>query len=360
MKVPAAIGGLFLALCVSGSASGTGKPAKAQTCAPSGDLKFLCGMDRPEDLVVLPGGRWIVASGMSAKSGLHLIDGKTKKWQRWIAPPALAPQAPYAGCPAQSPPDELQLHGIAVRDRGNGRATLYAVNHGGSEPVHDFAVGRGRETIELFDIDMTGAKPVLSWAGCVPMPGKLFANSVVSAPDGSIFVTVMLHPGNTPADLWKGVVTGAVYKWTPGSTEFKRVLGTEMVGNNGIEISPDGETLYVTSLSAAVTAFTNSNPATKLNSVDINGVIADNIHWVGDRLIVGGSRTDLCPEGAISTTCIGGYFVSAVDPVTLAVTPLVKGPANPAFKGVSYGLPVGKTLWLGTYADDKLAYRLMP
>ncbi|WP_155893340.1 hypothetical protein [Cystobacter fuscus] len=201
MKAQTAIGGLLLVMLGAIWPGIAAEKPATEECAPSGELKFLCGMENPEDLAVLPGGRYIVASGMTIKSGLHLIDGKTKKWERWIAPVATAPRAPFDQCPSQPSPDELQIHGISLRDRGQGHATLYAVNHGGREEVRDLSVGGDRETIEVFDIDMTGAQPALSWAGCVPMPEKRVANSVVSAPDGSLFATVMLHPDTSLTDL---------------------------------------------------------------------------------------------------------------------------------------------------------------
>jgi hypothetical protein len=49
-----------------------------------------------------------------------------------------------------------------------------------------------------------------------------------------------------------------------------------------------------------------------------------------------------------------------VDPKSLAVTTLVKGRAHPGFSGASAGLPVGKTLWFGSFFANKLAYRKLP
>jgi hypothetical protein len=359
MTIRTTITALALLILGTGSPAVAAEETAAETCAPSGELNFLCGMKNPEDLASLPGGRWIVASGMAPKSGLHLVDGDNKTWERWIAPVTARAKAPFDKCPAQPPADELQIHGISVRDKGNGHATLYAVNHGGKEEITQMNVGRGREAIEVFDVDMTGAKPTLSWEGCVPMPGELVANSVASGPDGAIFATVMLHPDNVMEDLWKGIPTGAVYKWTPGAPGFQRVAGTELTANNGIEVSPDGKTLYVNGLDM-VTMFTNTNPANRLNGVKIKNGFADNIHWVGGRLVVAGPRTDLCAPTAGGVPCQEGYYVADVDPKTLAITTLAEGPANSKFSGTSVGLPVGKTLWIGSYSANKLAYRQLP
>src|SRR4029079_3889143 len=52
--------------------------AQSAPCASSGGLNFICGLQAPEDLVLLPGTRWLIASGMAAGSGLHLIDTQAK------------------------------------------------------------------------------------------------------------------------------------------------------------------------------------------------------------------------------------------------------------------------------------------
>lgn len=347
----------FLGLAWPGIAA---KPA-GDMCPPSGDLKFLCGIPSPEDLAVLPGGRWIISSGMRLGSGLHLIDGTTKQWARWIAPAGAKARAPFDQCKVQPSPDDLAIHGIALRERGRGRATLYAVNHGGVSP----GVG---ERIEVFDVDATRGKPALTWAGCLPWLGKLEANAVVAAADGTVYATVMNHPGMSIADWWTGVPkrTGAVYKWTPGAAAFERMAGTDLVGNNGIEVSADGKIIYVNSKSAttigdgAITAFTTTNPAQKLRSVEIKGGLPDNIHWVNGRLIAAGARTDTCPAKANGFPCTNGYHFETVDPQTLAVTFLDRAPADPEFSGVSVALPVGRTLWIGSFSANKIGYRPMP
>ena len=47
--------------------------AQSPACAPSNGLNFICGLQKPEDLVLIPGTRWLIASGMDPGAGLHLI-----------------------------------------------------------------------------------------------------------------------------------------------------------------------------------------------------------------------------------------------------------------------------------------------
>ena len=54
-------------------------------------LNYITGIQSPEDLVQIPNTKWIIASGMAPKSGLHLIDSQSKKAQRLIAPKASRP-----------------------------------------------------------------------------------------------------------------------------------------------------------------------------------------------------------------------------------------------------------------------------
>lgn len=328
-----------------------------EKCTSIGELRFLCGIKKPEDLAPLPGGRWIVASGMEPRSGLHLIDAQAKRWIRWkFAAPTSTPLPPFDQCAAAPANDELQAHGLSLRSKHNGSAILYVVNHGGAQAISDFAVGGPRETIEVFNVQLTGPRPTLTWAGCLPLPPGLMANSVSSAPDGSVFATVLLHPGNRLSDLWQGKITGAVYKWARDSDSFKKIIGTEQTGNNGVEVSRDGSKIYVSSFSR-ISMFSNENPARLIESVGIPHGIGDNIHWVGDRLIVSGVKLKAGTNGSDGTREPDGYYVASVNPRNLRLRMIAEGPYRSAFDGISVGIPVGDTLWLGSHSADRIGYR---
>src|SRR3972149_10788174 len=75
---------------------------QAAVCAPSGGLSFICGVQNPEDLVLVPGTRWLIASGMAPGSGLHLVDTRAKTVRNLYAadaPSARADRARYPNCP---------------------------------------------------------------------------------------------------------------------------------------------------------------------------------------------------------------------------------------------------------------------
>jgi hypothetical protein len=49
-------------------------------CAPRGDVRFVCGLGDPEDLIAIPRSEWIVASAMNG-AGLHMVN--TRNPQFW-------------------------------------------------------------------------------------------------------------------------------------------------------------------------------------------------------------------------------------------------------------------------------------
>ena len=72
------IAGVVLA-CLTVAATVSLRAKQAQSCSPSGGLTFICGVQNPEDLVLVPNTRWMLASGMAPGSGLHLVDTRAKK-----------------------------------------------------------------------------------------------------------------------------------------------------------------------------------------------------------------------------------------------------------------------------------------
>ena len=329
-------------------------------CAPAGKLHFVCGVKNPEDLQLIPKTRWIIASGMAEDGGLHVIDTKTKTLQPLYSGPAAKTQfdkAMYGACPGPLDPSKSVVHGLGLRSGSDGRLTLYAVNHG------------GREAIEVFTIDASGAIPAATWIGCVTMPSGLAANSVTSFSDGSILATVLMLPGKTFGDSIAGRNTGAVYSWKPGSEEFKRLLGTELPGNNGIDVSPDGTEFYVVSSGLRrVVAFSRADSSKPLRFVQFKDFTPDNVHWTSDGRLISAGMIDDEPacggppsgdaKGAVNLTgCPRGFIAAVFDPKTMVATEVVRNPANPAFTGATIAVPVAGEVWIGSFHADRVAYR---
>ena len=349
---------IFVAAVLAGvSASGTLSISAAQpaSCAPSGGLTFICGVQNAEDLVLIPNTRWLIASGMAPGSGLHLVDTRAKTVRNLYpadAPGVRADRTKYASCPGPLDPKQAVLHGLSLRPAQSGRYTVYATNHG------------GRQSIEVFELDTRGAAPSATWVGCVLMPNALEANSVAAFKDGTLVATVLILPGKTFADAFAGRNTGAVFMWTPGSAAFRMLPGTELPADNGIETSPDDREFYVVSSTLKrVVAFSRNNPGTPLRFAQLAEFAPDNVRWTSDnRLITAGmiDNEPACggpPKTEEGIRCARGYIAATIDPKTMAVKELARGPATPSFTGTAIAMPVGGELWLGSFNADRLAYR---
>jgi hypothetical protein len=330
--------------------------AQTAACGPSGGLSFICGLQAAEDLVLVPGTRWLIASGMTAGSGLHLIDTEAKTARNLFGSgisTARPDKTRFAGCPAAPDPKQVVLHGLSLRPAQSGLHTLYATNHG------------GRESIEVFEVDSRSATPSAAWIGCVLLPDMLAANSVAAFSDGTLVATVLVLPGRTFEDVWAGRNTGVVLMWTPGSKEFRRLPGTELPGNNGIETSSDNREFFVASTGLKqIVAFSRADSSKPLRTAQLKEFAPDNVRLVGDRLITVGMIDDErscggAPKKPADIQCPRGWIVDAIDPKTMAVTELARGPAAPPYTGSATAMPVGDTLWLSSFNADRIAYRAL-
>jgi len=264
---------------------------------------------------------------------------------------ARADRTLYASCPGPLDPKVAVLHGLSLRPAQAGRYTLYATNHG------------GRESIEVFEIDARGATPTATWTGCVLMPDMMAANSVAAFSDGSLLATVLTLPGKTFQYLFAGRNTGAVFLWTPGSAAFRLLPGTELPGNNGIDTSPDDREFVVASSGLKrIVTFSRNDPSKPVRFAQLKEFAPDNVRWAGDRLITAGMIDDepACggaPKDPDGIQCARGYIVDAVDPKTMAVTEVARGPAAAPYRGTAMAVQVGNELWLSSFNSDRLAYR---
>jgi len=329
-------------------------------CGAVGDYNFICGPISAEDLVLVPGTKWIIASGMIQDASITLIDSQQKSWT--ILYPAKAPRAvqdmeTYGACPGSPDPNNFISHGLHIRPGNNGHSTLYVVGHG------------EREAIEVFDVDASGAKPVLTWTGCVMTPDGMAANSVTSLSDGSLLATIPLQTDRTIDEALGGAITGGAYQWSPGDESFVMIKGTELAYANGIEVSTDEKEFYIaTSGGLKVIAYSRSNPARQLRATELFNFVPDNLHMDSKgRLVTAGMLIEE-PEcgtwGGEETidfeklvSCPRSFTVVAIDPQTMEYSDLATSDAIPHFSNITMGLQVGKEIWIGTFAGDRIAYR---
>lgn len=331
--------------------SGLSMGAEA-ACEPAGEVRFVCGPRNPEDLVSVPGTRWIIASGGEKSINFYLVDADSRHWR--ALPFTVPPGAGSPQCPQAPEPASLQTHGLHIRGTAPGRAVLHVVGHG------------AREAIEQFEVDTTGEAPTLKWRGCLPLPRGLAANSVVALPDGTVLATVLFLPGRTFAESMSGMNTGVVLELRPGQSAFEVVRGTELPANNGIEASPDGREIYVVSSGLrTVVAFRRGNPATRLGTTRTLPFTPDNVHLGPDgRLYTAGMAADVPECGGIPgpqhdlqklAACPRGSLAAVLDRRTLTDAIVAETPALRAFSNATMVLPVGREAWFGTFSGDRIA-----
>ncbi|MEQ1912634.1 MAG: hypothetical protein ABMA15_27695 [Vicinamibacterales bacterium] len=354
------------------------QPAQASAaCAPTNGLNFVCGAQNPEDLVPIPGTRWLIASGMKEGAGLKLVDTNAKT-ARTFYTGGPAQQRPdktlFPNCPAPPDASTFNAHGLYLRRaQAPGLYRLYVVSHA---PF---------ESIQVFAVDVRSAEPSLTWTGCVPMPegnkayanvgsqassSRIAANSVAAFSDGTIIATVPQRPGSTNAQRLRGESTGDVMEWKPGTDSFRVVPGTQLAGNNGIEISLDEREFYVVSFGThTVVVFSRQDPSKPLRQSQAPAFMPDNLRWSGERLIgagpmydepaCGGTRLAVV-DNPVLTSCHRGYVVAQLDPRTLAWTVLAYAVPNPNIAVVSTGVVMGDTLWIGAANSEGIGYQPLP
>jgi hypothetical protein len=346
-------------------------------CAPTNGLNFVCGAQNPEDLALIPDTRWLIASGMREGAGLKLVDTAAKTARPFYTGSA-AQQRPdktlFPNCPAPPDATTFNAHGIYLRRaQAAGLYRLYVVSHA---PL---------ESIQVFTVDARSAEPSLTWTGCVPMPegGKAYpnignqpptsrvaANSVAAFSDGTIIATVPQRPGSTNAQRLRGEPTGDVVEWKPGTDAFRVIPGTQLAGNNGIEIALDEREFYVVSFGThTVVVFSRQDPSKPLRQTQAPAFMPDNLRWSGDRLIAagpwfdepacGGTRLAVV-DNPVLTSCHRGYVVAQLEPKTLTWTVLAYAVPNPNIAVVSTGVLVGDTLWIGAANSEGIGYQPLP
>jgi len=334
--------------------------AEETTCQPSGDYHYLCGLQNAEDLVQVPGTDWIIASSLKPGDALYLIDAAGKTWSSVYASGAVQAEHDlqrFASCPGAPVSETYVTHGLNLQPAKDGHSTLYVVGHG------------GREGIEVYDVNANAEVPVLTWVGCVLTEGGLQINSVASMRDGTLLATVPLRPGVEIPQALDGRNTGAVYRWSPGDSSFIEIAGTDLPYPNGIEVSEDEQEFFVASSGLfTVTAYSNSNPARKLRQSEEMPILPDNLHRdAHGQLITGGLDRADTGCGSVDhaspfsleafAACPRPFSIVSLDPETLAVETLARGPADARFSNITMAVTVGKELWIGTFTGDRVAYK---
>jgi hypothetical protein len=312
-------------------------------CSPAGDVQFVCGQQAPEDLVVLPGSQWVVASAFGGSGGIYVI--RVSDRTSTLAYPGDAPRErldarTYNICPG--PPEaafkaKFQTHGLYLLAGANSVHKLFVVVHG------------SRESVEIFEVDARQATPALTWIGCAVAPDPVGLNSVRGLPDGGFVATNFLARGidaASRAKMLNGETNGELWEWHTASG-WQKVPGSEAAGANGLEISDDGQWFYVAAWgSQSFFRLPRGQAAGKREEVPL-GFRVDNIRWARDGSILAAGQGGA--PGAQMT------IVVKIDPKSLAVKEVVRRPNSDAFSAGTVAVEIGSQFWVGSFRGDRIA-----
>lgn len=315
-----------------------GASATSATCTAEGSVTFICGDTAAEDLLPLPGTRWIIASAYTGTGGVRLIDRHDKS----ITPLSYQTgirdawdRKTYGACPgAPSGDDRAKFitHGLALGARQGTRRTVYAVHHG------------TRETVEVLTLNLAGKIPSLTWIGCVVAPEGVGLNSIVGLREGGFIATNFLPRGGDPAEAFRkmtaGENNGELWEWHPG-TGWAKIAGTAGSGLNGVEISADGKTLYVAAWGSQSFMRIVRDGSSPPQSVAL-GFRADNVRWSPDGMLLIAGQTEK------------GSKVLSIDPGSLKLTELIDHADTAAFGKGTGAIRVGDEIWLGSYVFPRI------
>jgi hypothetical protein len=307
------------------------QPAQ-QPAPPCEGENYICDQQAPEDLVAM-GPDWAIASAYAGTGGVTLI--RLADRMSYTAYPSAAARdrldsVTYPDCPGPPDTSSFTTHGV------------YAAP--GAGPMHKlFVVGHGaRESIEVFDVDTSGAMPAITWIGCAIAPDPIGLNSVRGLPDDGFITTNFLPRGADMQEMMNGAQNGELWEWHTASG-WQKVPGSEASGANGVELSDDGKTLYIAAWgSQKFIRLSRGATPPERDEIDL-GFRIDNIHWARDGRLIAAGQVDQ------------DWRVVEIDPETLEVEPIAAEVDKPGFGGGTVALEVGDTLWIGSYRGDRIA-----
>ena len=106
-------------------------------CDPVGEVHFICDMISPEDIAVVPGAEWAIASGARTGGRMYLINVGDKTSTLLFPAPGQRSAARYGNaypdCPGPldlTDPDVSVWHGLYMDPGADGVHTLLVVHHG--------------------------------------------------------------------------------------------------------------------------------------------------------------------------------------------------------------------------------------
>ena len=281
----------------------------------------------------MPDSDWVVASGNQEGGRIQLV-GVRERTTRVLFPAAEAGErldaAAYPTCPGPIDPlegDDFRAHGLYLKPGQDEVHTLYVVHHG------------YRESIEVFELDAGRPSPALTWIGCAVAPEGAVLNAVAALPDGGFATT---------APRMEGEIGSGVWEWRTDAG-WALVPGSEDIRPNGVEVSADGEWLYVAGWQdERFIRLSRGRTPVEMDVVQI-GFRPDNLRMAPDGRIYAAGHTDFQTPAEASN-------VAWINPETLEFERIFHHPYMEGFAAATTAMPIGGDIWLGTNRGEMIAY----
>jgi len=347
---------ILLAVVVVTGGAAPAVVAQNANVAPSSDcrdeqgLTYICGLSVPEDILAVGTTGFLLASGHRAPGHLYLIDPAARTQSELIHSAGFTLQhdtRAYPDCPGPVNLEAFDTHGLSLAETSPRHFSLYTTSHG------------EREAIEIYDLDLRGATPALTWKGCVLLQQDSYHNSVARLADGG-FVTTRMRDKDFSGGRGAPVgITGHLIEWHPGG-EPQPLAGTEMSLPNGIDVSRDERYIYVAAIGSQelVRFDRRTTPMTK-RAVSVP-IRPDNIHWASNGKLLTAGPNYVAPAVCTGAGCATGWSVLEVDPETLTFTRLGGADQTAAMQAVSSAMRVGEDIWVGSNDDRVAVFSLRP
>jgi hypothetical protein len=318
-------------------------PARSPACTNEQNLTYICDLGAPEDIVTLGSTGLLLASGHLMPGHLYLIDPAAQTVSELLQGAAFTAQQDshaYPDCPGPPNRQAVDVHGLSLAETSPRHFAVYTTSHG------------AREAIEIYDLDLSSAAPVLAWKGCVLLQQDGYHNSVARLPDGG-FVTTRMRDHSWQSGGAPIGITGQLFEWHPGGP-LQPLAGSELSLPNGIAASPDGRYVFVAAFgSQEVVRFDRrSTPAVK-RTVPVP-IRPDNIHWDANGKLLIAGRNYVTALTCRGEGCATGWSVIEFDPETMEFSRLGGADETAALQAASAAARLGDEIWVASN-DDRVA-----
>jgi hypothetical protein len=313
----------------------------------------------PEDLALIPGSNWVVATSMADISGrrgcLYAIDASTRRCRMLYGADDFDRDGPKADAEVAYGPEVhapgFTPHGLALGPGEDMRShALYVVNH------YPF------DSVEVFLLRLGTDGPSAAWVESLRLPAGACGNDVVVLPDGGLALTNMLDPRDTQtlAKMEAGSPTGCVLEWRR-DRGWTSAPDSALSGPNGVEVSPDGEFLFVSSWSTAGSVVRLPRGQRRGPKAEARtGTLNDNLAWSADGKLLAtgqyGSPRTFSVDYKSRTHLRTPFATYKIDPATMEIVEtLICHDGRDGFGAGTVAIEVGDELWVGSSRSSTIA-----